>query len=1312
MILLWLSMVLAVAGQWAPPRRLAAVVDGRGVWLLEGGEAARLVTDPPDSDVDVRLVDGTPVPVFGDGEGLLVAAAAVGRELQVFADPDVHVRVSLLERDDADGRWLTYEREVMRWIGGDSPGLIGLPPSGSARLAASLRLRAAALSDISVELLGAMRDLSLARPIGGGAHAFEAPIERISSPEAPLEVVVVGPGLVTWVAQPQDEGFFRFDVRVSLDGGPARRVALAGTGTARRAERMFVPPGVHTLSLGSDEIPVAFTVLRRRIQPPLLGSWPRDVGYSAGLAEAERRYLSRERGAGEMFRFHKDKAGPVGELARARMVELTADTALKEQLIGTVSDWSADGIEVLCDAVLRNPDGLEPSLVQAIALQAKDPDLKALATWMNDLGGRRPRGQALLVGAVSAVPMDPHVARAAVRTGSIGTRWSRLWPTVSAGPGLLLRTPEGPGIPRVAIDGEAHLFMPQLLGERWPTVSLTTDGPAVFDLDGLHYTVPYTADLTIALPPGGSTLDVQEGTVFAMNPTLVEGGRPVYEWMYAELPATFELPDPGVPVEIALTAERAGEVTVAFDDGRVAVFDTGAGRVVAGAWARGFTVQGSPGSRVAAMMRIPVAADRGRLQDELAGPDSVEAAIAQIDVATRGVDRGYIGDRLPRAEALAILGRVTDARRDLAMAEDDPDLTRAVARLRAHIARQNPSAPEPGPVSVEAALAASGIDAGTAPRTPAEEAVWLRDLAERHPDRRPLVRIAIDRSLAVGDTAEAARLAWLTQELGRMDRMAGVTPWRAVGRADTRTGLVPVVQSVEPNPAPPLWARIDNALLASPWSEVETVALREGESDLVQLPASRLKAELFCRDMRLARRPCVVQVRVGNRTRVVQVRDGQVEPITLVDGLYGQHVVEVGGPAQDQMLIVRLSADGEVQPPTVERLALQLGSAPVRMTIAGDALLRVQALDGDVDVTVDGESVPMLLRDNTRTLWLDGAGAHVVSLRGRGRALVSRGVPRVPPGPPEPPPAEPLDAHAAYDVSELLSRHAPAAPPELPEVGNFGSLRVGAGILRDLDGRNNDPYTATEIGAEYLRAGDVGWVRAGPWVRSPLGAAGLLGDTGLGWGSGLVGIRGEAGLAGAGAASSWQVTLRARQDVRLSPRWRFRAEGRAFAGRWSLPPADPVDARAWSLYRLTHPQGVALLPSVIWRPTRDLRLQGGLTAFTNPDLTLDTVGIDADADWLVARYTLIKLDLGVRRALLDSERDEPEWRPLIGLGLDHAPWVHRNHRLQISPRLFITQVPVMLEGRLTVSWMFSPGRGLRDLAPDSETFRIARGALP
>lgn len=897
MMLLLLQVALALDWTTTPWKRAA---EPDGVLRLPAGEPLRL-----GRLVEVREVDGTPVDLRAGREGWWIDPAPSTR-LLVTDEP---VAVGTVDRRAWRASWAAWEHDAALALSHERD--VPLPPDGTGALAARVRARGRAVSR-ETALLGLLADTAAYRGLSHDAlDALGPERAHVVLPGQTLEI----PG----------DGLFRVGVR-SLAGTFTRIEvglgeepwSIAASGRYAVFRDVLRAPGAPPLRIRGDaEVAVEVRVQRERVRG--WATLPAGRSRPDGFAGVEWDALH---GLPADFRPWLDDPDPdVAAWARVRVVETAVGAELE-----ALADPAVPGDEAVAHAVLARAPDLPLDIPLAWLDQVEHPDPRALAHWLDGQRGSRPHGLALLDRALAGRPADRELVRDRIRHAAERTRWVALG-SDRDDEGSWRFAPDGSGLPRLEVGpGDSARLTFQTADPELRRVVRFTAAPGTrLTLDGEP--VEGEGELGFALASGEHTLAVQEGRV--LLPTRDwEGGRPGVGWKAVPLPATFDLPGEGAPLELRVEADAPVELV--FDDGRVASLP-GSGTIRAGAHAGRLEVRGSG--------RVGVSARLLRLPSEEVDGLEVQDALDRIRATSAAIDGGDERARAERAVALARLGHRRLAWTDVReLASVDPDLHRltwaTVASLPVYTRLE-------GPLDVPSALAA-----GQSRRARALEL------------------------LADGQTVKAF-LEADTPDL--QARVLRTFRWRPINRADQSGGLVPVRRQ-EHDPEG-LFAEVDRALVRAPWPRTEVVEVREGAVDRITSTRPPLVLDLWCRDRSLQRAPCALAA-VGAGVPGVVVGDGELERL-VVRG----REVEVGPVGEDQTVVLRATDRDGLLEPSVRRLALAVdGRLSVRLP--ADRLARVELVEGSVR-----PRSPVLATDDRGRQILHPGGRLV--LDGRGVVLLA-----------------------------------------------------------------------------------------------------------------------------------------------------------------------------------------------------------------------------------------------------------------------------------------------------------------------------------
>lgn len=1303
---------LSCAASWAP----GADLPEDGLVALPGGDALRLRVEPAGALVEIIDLAGADVTVWGVPEGLLLPAEPLARTLRIRPEPGAEVEIFREDGRAVLRAWEHWESAAWRDMRAGLP--LDTPPSGGERLAASLNLREDALDNLGVRALGLFADISPYATISSVSHRVPGARGAPQRPtEDTTEQTMRGPGVALIETWPEPGELTRYTVIPSLDGEALPPHALASTGVAARTVRIWVPPGQHSIGVQISQ-PGVLTHLELAPVRPAVGM-PRlaHCGDTLGLSPAdaaELAYLCGDSPAAiDGYRsLLNDPNSAIATLALVRIIALDPRDHAEHLALGearlalpTLSDTER---EVLANTLLGHAGELSDEGVMKALRAARDPNPAALAMWLDDHGGQRPAGIALLELARPAIPNQDLIGNAMVLEAGLATRLTMLEP-VGSPSGAIIRGERGPGIARVRVDAgqSVEITLDPTFPERMPVLRVLADAPARFTMDGLPLD-SQGGPLDLALAPGVHQLSVQEGELILPDPEGVLGGVRIYERTVVPLPATWKLPDPGVPGDLRVELIGAVEPCAVL-----ARFDTGEVRCAtasmrAPASATSMTLEGSAHASVA--MRALLESER---EPPLSPVTDVEAALRELRELTLQVDAGDAAARLERATLLARMGSLELARQDLSMSARVPELREQTAALALRISPPRPSAPlveGPAPRTPEAALALAGdpgpptaehlaelAQPGTLARA---AALWL----DEDPTR------ALEAALAAGPQGE---------EVVRL--IEARLLWTPLTRVDRGGGLVEL--QVPNQPSTTLYARVRDALLAQPWPADEGLVARGELGLLSRFDGKNLNLRLFCRDERLTSQPCTVDLRVDDQRSSFTLADGETREVRL-SLRPGTHELELSpGPGA---LALRTEVDGVLLPPTVPRLALRVTAAqPAELSVATPAALRVDCVRGEVEARI-GEQRVHLVAGESGLLAATAGDAATLRVSGDGDVLLWWGIPqpverRTPPELPEPAPPPGPDP-ALRD--ELLSRfaHPPFDVGVLP--GDPASVQIGFTPRVDRIGVGNELWRSEQLSAEVLRADNRSWQRAELWVNGPdwMGqsfsqrALGAELETGLSWPDAWAGLRlGAAyGTRSQYSARSARLIGFAVRDLNLGPNAELRGSARARASLSSAPPGPVrVDPEAWNERIYDSPLEGVLGSSLLLRPARDLRVelgvQGGWRGPGGESPSALSGSLYAETNLLVGDMGCATLSAALDGGITDDLSGLSPSGPRLGAAYDHVIWAGPTRRWVVWGETTAWPTQQVAEGAIGVRLLLTPYRGVEDLPPYRELFLTHRG---
>lgn len=1139
--------------------------DRDGVLTLSAGVPLRL-----ERAVEVVDAAGRPVKVRAASSDWWIDPAPTTRYLRA----PVSTGIWTVDRRQLEADWAAWEHDAAQRLG---RGGLPLPPDGVGWVPARVQARADAV-DRGTALLGLLADV--ARHRGIARLGTDRPGRERTWLLAPGEDIALDVhGAIRLGVRPATGAFERIAVEVA-----GERWEVASSGVTAVGRRLVRGPGAAPLRVrGDPDVPVEVSVTRRRMRTwsTVPGSLGRPDG---GIGAVEWDALH---GLEADFRPWLDDPRPaVAEWARVRMLERATGAALVE-----LADPALEGGPAVAHAVLARAADLPVDIVLDWRSQITHPDPAALAAWLDGQQATRPHGVALFERARRGRPADRDLARAQTRHAAARTRWSVL-PSDRDSEASWAFAVEGTGLPRLQIvpGGSATYRVETADPSLQEAVRWTALPDTVFRLDGER--VVGGGVLRFGLSPGEHTVEVETGGLLVPRAGW-EGGEPGVGWRAVPLPAVFELPGRGAPLELRVNAD--GPVTLVFDDGRVVRAVDGEG-VTAGPFATSVRVEGVGRAGLAARILRVDRQDPPRL--------SREDAIATIGRATRVIDAGNLRARADRAVALALLGRRRLAWADTAaLADVDGELYRetwaAVASLPVVTRRRGP------------------LDAWTAK-------AMGREGAER-------AYGALERT----EPVEALVLASEAGEESITQQALGTLRWRPIQRMDRGAGLVPVRQ--ERRERDSLGAAIERALLQSPWPDDETVWVREGAVDRIVSPHGSLELELWCRDLALERAPCALDA-LGPSVDGAIIGDGGRETLHM-EGTEA----EIGPVERDQLVVVRASDAEGLLRAGVRRLALAVaGESAVRLP--PDRLVRLEVLEGEVRA-----DAPPLAEKDGRTihhpkgdLRLRGTGTVLLHVSERPEPDADLELER----PDRPRPIGVLQVdHLWPELERAEHRILPVGP----------TARVQFAGVVTLDGQYRERWTTGEVEVAVYRARRRSWSFVEAFVRAP-GGIGAVAEHGRRAGRLMVSGRvlGATTFLGDAGEVGGRLHIRAETGPKLL--W-ARLDVWPRAAFVSLQPQRVVDPRIWSRYRLAHYAGVQGRVSMLSEPTRDLRLRSWLQADSNVGASLDRLTVGARGDVLLDRRLRASVSATVDGVFADDLRDTGRVTPSLGVSLDRDWWL-------------------------------------------------------
>jgi len=1362
MVLLLLAGA-AMGATWTPSQPLHAVQEREGYLVVPAGVAVELqpargaelpevwtlatVRDPETAELVAVEGPAWKADIRGVAHGLLVVANAEPRLLHVVPHGGP-VRVRTTTRRAELAAWLKVQSMLDRADRVSEQAL----PWGSEAVAASVRLRAQAVADRQVRALGTAADLGPLVPLHQTTHARSSEVEALLAPDEPWTQQIQGPGTLVLSLRPRTQGAWaRAELELELDGQALALDPLVGTGAAFRIEELFVGPGAHTLTLKVPGVAVQARLRLAQIRQPLLGTRLRPIPQTVTelaatdpVGGAELAWLRHDREAALAgFRPLLDQPGPVGELARARILRLSHDPYELLRLSQLPPELSADGRRLCTDAILDRAAALPPDVVAQAVLATPEPDAAKVGAWLDELDGQRSRGIALIRAAEPLVDDGQELFSAEVRQRTVHSRFTRLdpdpLPEEAAEPpaaeppaGAVISgtifTDIGPGIPRVRVGAgeEQALWLPEW-GARSPVLRLRAPGGGHLTVDDVPWTLG-EEEVDVALAAGQHHLAVQAGPVYLLDPEVAPGGHPAFERQLDLLPRSWTLPDPGARVDLRMAVQPPVPLRLRFDDGTIrdVVPDAeGVVQVTAGTWATAVTVlPREPEVPVAVTLELRVRLDTAAAEPPEPVTD-VEAALSELADLSRAIDLGNTSARLDRARLLGRMGLLTAARRDLrALLEGpDPALQREAHSLAGNLAPITPSAPAPGPTTAPSALALLD-DPRTLPPGPPEQRAQALEAAAQDHDGDPALWAA-----AAEAWAQASALPQAWADLDRAgplgddlrDTLAAHTEWTRLAFPSGGEGLVRVPRPAEGprvSADAPTWRRARDAMLAPPWAPGDESLLRGDLAMVVQAGAGDLVLDLFCRDERGSGSPCTVPLRIDAVHTELQIADGQVQTVHLPAERKPRDV-EIGGPGADHALVLRTRLDETPLSGAVDMTAHRASpTRPLVYDVGGPALLRVESLRGKARIRVDGVDRARVTVDGPPAVVpLAEAGTHRVEIVGDADLQTSAGLLRPTvqgdQGAPEDALADlllPSPSAFPVDVDKIFAHLGGPALPTLRRPARGGSVQVGLSAHLERLAVPDQAWQAAQLSGRYLFATPRSWSQVGAWARGPDSAAGALAELGRQGRLGFLGLSVDGALAPQPGVTVGHLgaTLHGRLEPSLGRTLDLRLLAALRAATLSAPPSQPVDPHVWTTWAGDHPVYLQAEGDLVGSPTRDLRWRLGLRATSNTGPSLDRLGPTAAADLLLPQGTVLAVSGRVELRLADDHRDRSSVGGQVLLTAEQGMWEHQRRWWTPWAQLGWRVQPDGPLAAVGLEVLFSPQRGLNDLPPGSIAFRALR----
>lgn len=1343
MILTLLLLVAqAFAASWLPEETLD-VLPGESV-LLEQGTARRVLLqlDPPDTRVEV-VHEGLDLPLMAGPSGtLMVPEHGTRRVLELRFHDEAKVRLWRESATFEPAAWDRYERELLAWArdGGavpEAPAELGvLPDSWTARRAA---LEAADELDTGFLMATMIYELELVRARGITDHAREEGEVLPVAPFGETALVVEGPGVLLLDARtPLEMGEFgAMEIGLEVDGTwRGERTVRAGEDPLNpgwswpRRSKVFVPPGMHAVRITAGEAgfllettverPRPSWRFRRALEGLAETNWPK--GSVRALEAAW--VLHRTEDAREAAYDLHERPGE--ELARARLVKLVEDP--KHALAFWLEDLTDPLLlHAIAERAVLVRD-IDPDLVVPFAeLLPDDPELLAGLADRVANGFVRPRGEAIR-----------WLAHLDAR-GSAASRWTAL--PLLEGESELRLVSQAPGVARVRVSAgqSASIVLPEH-PRGVPVARIYAEEAVQYRLNelGLYGAGELFEGLQAGVP---NTVSVQEGELLILDPDFVtEGGERVYEQQIAQVPAVWNLIEPGAPAQVAVTVYGGpGELLAWTDDGMTWTMSVPEPTVEGEATAH-FILPMGPWSKIVGIesddeVEVAMALRRTVSRTDRVLPEPVGEPLEELGQASRllvellnneGTGQAIADQRLRRAGAWVALGFRGTARGEANLVLYLPGTTeRQRQEARAPIAPGG-FVSVLGPATADAALAREGR---LPPLEPVEPEDWLALVPVVRPALQPfLYREASRLFLEQGRVLEAWRAADKAGPAGADERRRAeyAGSWTLLNTLDRDAGIVHVrLQRSPPELVEDgLYAVMREAALGSPWPGEEVAIVRSGREDRLEFTAAgALDLQLLCRDeaTRKDPGPCRVEIELNGVPEQVEVPEGRLASWSAILPEGAHELVLRPLWEEHSALIVRAEVDGELLPPVVTISTHKVGRGGAGVTVLGPTLVRVRVHEGGpVTVSAGGNSVEVA---DGGVLAIDQEGPVSVMVTGTPGALITMArhdlagrqtdpvekaaLRALAPDAPEP------YGPSAWATWIWMNRVAHPPLPTAHPMGPGGTLIFGAEVGDDV------AVFPTALRHWWYAQADAAWLyRVGTtrhWVDTKVMARESLqlvpaAGAKVGWTWMPPRVAASADLRAWRSAGAGHVALSSQVRYRqwVSLWWRFEPFIEGHAGVWSPPPTGKVDPIAWNTFNVDHPWGIGLGAHADWRRHKDMRVRSTLRGYSNAGPSVDRVSgrVGLDLQLSDPIYTGVGANLEYR--FQDEHRDFGFWRPSLDATLTVPMWRSPTKRLVLDARARYYPFQNLADARLRVTLETSRRRGLRDHAPIDELYYMAR----
>ncbi|MCP4916633.1 MAG: hypothetical protein GY913_06890 [Proteobacteria bacterium] len=1345
MIHVLLFLGLAFGGTWQPAESLRVPAD-TGLLIEQPGRARVLIdVTPADARIEATY-EGLDIALqAGPGGTLLVPAHGTRRPVVLTASDDVSIRMWRESTWLQPIAWDRYERQLAAWArdGGDLPAA----PAAIGGLAATWEARRAALEsadELDSRFLTAtmLYELEVVRARSVSDHGRElGDIVRVE-PGGETALAVQGPGVLLLDARLglPEGGFGAMEIGIERDGDwLGTRIRRAGEDPenpglswARRAE-VFVPPGVHAFRITAGEEAFQVELAIERPRP----SWR----YADDLRDLEETAWPtgsvRAMEAAWVLADREDARDHAAEVLESAEPGSAAATLARSRLIATV-DHPGEAVQLwledltspvvlfaIAERAAYRAD-IDATLVTPFA-EALPDDPELLAALGDRVSGAfvRPRGEAIR-----------WLAQLDAR-GSAASRWTEL--VLLEGTAEPRLVAQAPGVARVRLaEGEQAIVVLEDHPRGVPVVRLLAHEPVEYSVDELM--LYGASELDEALEAVVEhRIAVQRGELLVLDPVaVVEGGLRVYEQQIAELPARWDLVEPGTPGQVAVTTYGGpGRVLAWTDDGRTWEMEVPAPLDPDVPSAR-FILPVAPFSNLVALesddgieASLALRRTSGSADREL--PDPVGDPLEALNVASQilvglldegGSGRAVADARLRRAGAFVALGYRGTARGEANLVLY---LTGTTRRQREEA--RSPIAPggfadAEGPATAAAALAR---DAQLPPLEPSTSADWLALLDQVSPTVRPYVYIeASRRRLLEGDVLGAWTLADSAGEAGIPTRRQA----EYAGRFDVLTsldrdgGVVHLrVERQPPDLDDGEYTMVREAALGMPWPGTEVAVVRGGREDrLAFAGGGALDLALLCRDEATRKNPppCEVEVALNGVSEVVEIEDGHIATWSAVLPTDDHELLIRPLWDDHSAIVVRAELAGDLLPPVVTVPTHRLGRSGAGVTVLGPTLVKVRVHQGG-PVTVAADGVTRVI-EGVGVLPIAATGPVPVIVTGPGDALIT------------------MSRHdlAGLDAADLAVKpraEAPEAPEpygpsawatwvwmnQVAHPARRTTAPMGLGGTFVFGGEVGDDVTTFPTALRHYpyAQGDIEWHQRVGLQRHWLHAQGIArlsidGVPGGAFNGGWTWMPPNFAITADGAIWTSRSVGHGVLDAQVRYRrwvgmwWRVEPFVEGHWGVWTPPPTVKVDPKAWNTFGSQHPYGLGLGTHVDWRRRKDMRVRGTFRGYSNAGPSLDRISGRVGADVWVSDPLYVGVGTALEYRFQDEHRAFGFVRPSVDAYVTAPVWRAPSRRLMFDARARYYPQQNIADVRVRLVVELSQRRGLRDHAPIDEVYYVAR----